>query len=944
MATTQGRTSDPRRHEVVASERCQTGTVNGSAGVTGVLTAREAEVLALLRDRLTNNEIADQLVVSVRTVESHVSALLRKLAVDDRRALALLAPAARSALPTPLTPFVGRARELDALVAAVSQDRLVTATGPGGVGKTRLALAAAHRLAAGHRDGATFVDLVTVVDPAMVVAAVADAVGVPERAGANRQDVLLAALAERDCLLVLDNCEHVVDGVRPCVERLLTACPTVRALATSRIRLMLPFESVFPVPGLSIGDAPAKDGEGEAPDGDAVTLFVARMVAGGADKPATAADRERVRAICRALDGMALAIELAAARAPAIGLDGLSSALDAPLPLLTVGHRSDHRHRSLRATLDWSHALLDDEERASLRASAVFAGRFDPDALASVMDRPQARTVAILGRLVDWNLLSIDRGRITRYRMLETIRQYATSLADETDEGERLRQAHLRWAQGHLERLLDSAGSAGRAGADGAESWCREVDAVLDDARAALHWAGEKSAHHPMATTLAEVIAAVSFQRGRPGEAQARYEQAARWAAAAADRHQHLRWAAGAAAARNVGVDAVDLLEQAALGAPDPELAAEDLATAAMYQYRCPGIMGRAVPVERTESLLDRARQASRGGLKAEATIAMASGWTVGSRARSRSHTEVALRLARAAGDPILQSQVLDQLAGVELADRDFEAALDALRTRLAVLAELPVDARTGFEFYDASQMACHLFLTVGNLAAAMRRADAVAALPFFREERHIGLGRRVDVDTLAGNFHTVVESGERMERDWSRAGRPVASNLAISAHCVATAHGILGNPAAQRHWKEITKALLGAQPLDRSHRVGWRPALDALVSLHTGDPAAALAQLAVAPDDEIGWGNPNRAVWLPWYAAFWAEASVLSGHPDATDRLARVAHLVRANPIAVAIVERSRLLLHGDTTRLPQLSRRLAEAGCPYQRDRTDQLAARAR
>ncbi|MFG1922615.1 ATP-binding protein [Cryptosporangium sp. NPDC048952] len=861
------------------------------------LTAREAEVLVLLRDRLTNVEIASQLVVSVRTVESHVSALLRKLGVEDRRALARLAPSAAAApsLPSPLTSFVGRVRELEILVDAVSRERLVTATGPGGVGKTRLALAAAQRLTGEYSDGATFVDLVRIVDPSMVVAAIADAVGVPERAGTNREQALLAALAARDGLLVLDNCEHVVDGVRPCVERLLTECPRIRVLATSRIRLMLPYESVFAVPGLSVDD------------GDAGALFAARMVAGGSPPPSET-EAETIRGICRALDGVALAIELAAARVPAIGLDGL---LGAHLPLLTAGYRADHRHGSLRATIDWSYALLDDEERAALRAAAVFASRFDAESLAAVLGRPRTETLEILGRLVDWNLVAPRRGPVTRYRMLETIRQYASGLSPD------FREAHLAWVRERLRAPLDAD----------------DVDAVLDDGRAALQWIETRGAE---TAELSDLIASVSFRHGRPGEAQLRYTQAAEWADSPADRHRYLRYASGAAAVRNLGSDAVELLERAAAGSDDPDAAAEDLAYASMYEHRCRGIMGRTVTAEQTEARLARARELCTGGDRAVAAIAMAEGWAPNATARSRALTERALGLARAAGDALLENIVLDQLIVVALGERDVAAALEAVRGRLPVLAGEPMDARTGFEFFDAAQMGSNLFLAAGDLAEARRHADIVAALPFYRGEEHIGLARRIDVDALAGEFDAVVEAGERMERDWVRAGRPVASNLAVSAYCVAAVHGLRGDDDARAHWTGITKALLGAYPDVFEQRAGWVPVLEALVDLHRGRAAEALARLAAAPEDDADWANANLVMWQAWYAALWAEASVLAGHPSARERLPVAAVVARANPIALAIIARSEALLDGHLDLLPGLAERFAQAGCPYQRDRT--------
>ena len=200
------------------------------------ISAREAEVLALLGEHLSNAEIGARLVISVRTVESHVSSLLRKLEMPDRRALSRraveLARAERSrpaaALPAPLTTFIGRIQERAELGEAVRAHRQVTAVGPGGVGKTRLALAVAGEAAADYADGVWFVDLIATTDPRRVGAAVAAALGVGEQPGRSIDDAVLAALAQREALLVLDNCEQVRDGVAPFLERLLTACPRLR--------------------------------------------------------------------------------------------------------------------------------------------------------------------------------------------------------------------------------------------------------------------------------------------------------------------------------------------------------------------------------------------------------------------------------------------------------------------------------------------------------------------------------------------------------------------------------------------------------------------------------------------------------------------------------------------------------------------------------------------
>src|SRR6266516_6834027 len=260
----------------------ENGTVSSQASATAGISAREAEVLTLVAQHLSNAEIGARLFISVRTVETHVSSLLRKLGVPDRRALAQhaaeLAQAERSGevvagLRSPLTPFIGRASERAALGEAVKVHRQVTAVGPGGVGKTRLALTVAADTAGGFGDGVWFVDLVPIIDPAMVAAALAAGLGIGEQQGRGMDESVVAALADHHALLVLDNCEHLLDGVAPFVERLLAGCPRLTVLATSRARLLVPFERVYQVPPLSLGD---DDGVS-----DAVALFLERAAAVG---------------------------------------------------------------------------------------------------------------------------------------------------------------------------------------------------------------------------------------------------------------------------------------------------------------------------------------------------------------------------------------------------------------------------------------------------------------------------------------------------------------------------------------------------------------------------------------------------------------------------------------------------------------------------------------
>src|SRR5690606_6818532 len=418
-----------------------------------VISAREAEVLAAVGEHLSNAEIAAKLFISVRTVESHVSSLLRKLGAADRRALTQIAAeragpprsrASAAALPPALTSFVGRAKERAELAGALDGHRLVSAVGPGGVGKTRLALAVAADVAHRYADGVWYVDLVPVTDASMIAPTVAAALGLEEQQGRTRRQTLLEWASGRRALLILDNCEHLLNGVADLVERLLAHGAGITVLATSRARLLLPFERVFPVEGMSVGD-------------DAVALFTERAAAAGVVLGPE--ERPRIGRSCRGLDRGPLAIELAAARLPALGVDGLEAGLSDRLQLLTGARRVDSRHRSLRSTLDWSYALLEPQARQVLRRVAVFAGPFRAESAAAVAAMAVREVAAHLAALADHSLLvPVTSADGTRYRALETVRQYGVELLGDEEELEETRSRHLAWAlQAGSELLADEA-------------------------------------------------------------------------------------------------------------------------------------------------------------------------------------------------------------------------------------------------------------------------------------------------------------------------------------------------------------------------------------------------------------------------------------------------------------------------------------------------------
>ncbi|MCA2226356.1 ATP-binding protein [Nonomuraea aurantiaca] len=462
------------------------------------VSAREGEVLAALGAGLSNAQIARLMHISVRTVEGHVSSLLRKYAVADRQALAARAPAADetitppgtiAGLPRPRTSFVGRRGDLDAVLAtlaALADGGLVTLTGPGGVGKTRLAGTAAEAAASRYRYGAAFVDLVPVRD-GLVAQAAAAVLGVSEHAEQPAEQAVLARLRRGPSLLVLDNCEHLPDAVAAFTDQVLATCPTT-ILATSRERLGIPDERVRPVAPLPLGS-------------DAEELFRDRAELA---HPGHHLDPATVTDLCARLDGLPLAIELAAARSPSLGTAGLLSGLGDYLRLLAGGRGPVVRHRSLRAVIGWSHDLLAEDERAAFRRLSVFAGDFDLRAAAAVTGLSPARAADLLGRLVDKSLV---RHRDGGWHLLETIRAFAAEQLDGHPERDAARRHYLSWAAetaaGLTERLDDRL----------EEDWRHDFDRVAGDLRAAAAIApeGPDASAHRLLRLLARLSSRVDF-------------------------------------------------------------------------------------------------------------------------------------------------------------------------------------------------------------------------------------------------------------------------------------------------------------------------------------------------------------------------------------------------------------------------------------------------
>lgn len=393
----------------------------------------------------------------------------------------------RHNLPTPLTALVGRGREVADVLDALTSHRLTTLVGAGGAGKTRVAVEAAQRAVDRFPDGVWWVDLAPLFDPGLVAQTVAVAVGVDDTSARSREAVLVEHLAQTNALLVLDNCEHLAAACPALVERLLSACPGLHVLATSREPLGVPGEIVYDVPPLT---PPPQDGDDDPAAYDAVRLFLARS-----PTQIPPAAMPAVARTCRELDGLPLAIEIAAAQTRLLSPEEIADRLGDRFRLLTYWSRTAlPRHRTLRASLDWSYALLDAPEQEFLCRLGVFAGGFSLEAAEAVGDAG-GRTLDVLRRLVDASLVVRDeRSATTRFRLLETVRQYAVQQGDAAGQAEDAARRHARFFAGLADATL--------AALDDPDEPMRyaEVDTELGNLRVALAWA-----HHAEPDLLARL-------------------------------------------------------------------------------------------------------------------------------------------------------------------------------------------------------------------------------------------------------------------------------------------------------------------------------------------------------------------------------------------------------------------------------------------------------
>jgi predicted ATPase/class 3 adenylate cyclase/DNA-binding NarL/FixJ family response regulator len=701
-------------------------------------------------------------------------------------------------LPVQLTTFIGRTAQIDDVRGILIDNRLVTLTGAGGVGKTRLAVQVAARIAGEFGDGVRYVDLAPTSDPDLVPVAAARALGLPDQPGRSMMDTLIWSIGERHMLVVLDNCEHLLDATAALTVDLLGACPRLTCLATSRGPIGVDGEVIWRVPSLSLAD-------------EAVELFTDRARLTWPDFGITDETSATVGEICRRLDGMPLAIELAAARARALSLDEIVSGLHDCFSLLTGGsRRALRRHQTLRASVDWSHALLTDPERVLFRRLSVFMGGFDLCAAQIVASDGDIKAHQVLDQvalLVDKSLVVADNttGQ-TRYRLLETVRQYAREKLAESGEVDAVRTRH-RDHYTAMAGLLDLPVTADY------ERRIEQAEDSFDNLRAAFVWS---RAHDDtgLALRLASSLQPVWLGRGR-------IREGLEWFAAtlAADT-KYLPQVAPAVRARALadkaelhaalfGTDSASCAEQALAIARE----VDDPALLARVLTACGAINGYNIEVARpyfTEAIKlvrevdDRWRLSQILGWQAYAAF------IAGDPIAVRTAAEEGRDLADAVGDRLwarrcrwclgLGQMIHGDLAGAATQFRELAAEAEAANDLVHVAISLHTLAYT---------LACGGD-TSGARDAAAASVEAAAELGgWYVGFAFGGLIVAALADGDAGRAQDAIAAGWR--RTQSRKPVAIASNYAADAALAR------GDRAEARHWADEAVSAAGGYHLSRA-------------------------------------------------------------------------------------------------------------------------------
>lgn len=392
----------------------------------------------------------------------------------------------RHNLPLQLTTFIGRKKEVGQIKQRMEKNRLVTLTGSGGIGKTRLSIQVASELLAEYPIGVWLVELTPLTDPALVPQSVCAALGVKPEGDTSALDALINYMHEKKILLVVDNCEHLIDACAQLCDSLLRACPELQIIASSREALGIEGENAYRVPSLSLPNP--KSGLQVIEESEAVKLFMERATTNLPEFEMTEANAPAIAQICQRLDGIALAIELAASRVKMLKVEQIATKLDDAFRLLTGGSRTAlPRQQTLRALIDWSYNLLPDEERAFLRKLSVFMGGWTLEAAEAVCG--DADALELLTHLVDKSLVSVDleHGDEPRYYLLETVRQYAREKMIEAEDSALLRDIHLEYFLKTAERIAPDLYTRKMP------YWLDYLETEYANFQAALEWTQERN-------------------------------------------------------------------------------------------------------------------------------------------------------------------------------------------------------------------------------------------------------------------------------------------------------------------------------------------------------------------------------------------------------------------------------------------------------------------
>lgn len=621
-------------------------------------------------------------------------------------------------LPSRVSSFVGREDDVTALTGLLETSRLVTLTGPAGVGKSRLAVRVAEQAAPLFPDGVWMVELASVDDPARVPAAVASVLSVPEQPSTSLSRAVAAALARRRVLLLLDNCEHLVAAAARFVEALLETCADLSVLTTSQEALALCGESRWQVAPLSVPDGHAPGTEADLQRYDAIRLFCQRASAVQPRFCLDAGTGPFVAEICRRLDGVPLAIELAAGRLNTLGVSEIARRLETGLEVLAAPRRGgEERHQTLESATDWSFRLLSEREKVLLRRLSVFSGSFGVSGAEDVCSGgalAQGAVVQTLTGLVTKSFVSAEvGGDSTRYRLLETVRRYALVKLGESGEEATLRERHARWC-------VALAEEAEAAVAGDQRQSLERLGCEHDNLRAALSWSIE-AGRGDVALPLATSLTLFWRLRGHLSEGLAFLEGALALAKEgdAALRAKALWGAALFAAVLGVGEGGVGYGEAALeLARQEGDTITEARASSVLgFAHLTRGEVELAIPsIERGVALARRVGDAwcLADSLRTAGLVHM----TVGDAPAARVHFGECLAVARVAGDS--QALVLGLMGTgwVEIEQGDYEHAEDLMREALALSEPL-------HQLVEAAD----LLVFLGDLARRRRDYDEARLL-----------------------------------------------------------------------------------------------------------------------------------------------------------------------------------------------------------------------